>query len=278
LSLLHYSISTTLKNRPSKRFSRKRGHTNPVLHRIVATKKEEVSRLQGTSFPARKVPVYPWRSQLKKENTVTVIAECKKGSPSAGIIRPDYNPLSISKIYEANGAAAISVLTDKDYFLGSISDLEAVASSVKIPVIRKDFIIDPIQIDEAYSFGASAILLIVRILSKSELTSLYRHATSLGLGVLVETHNAMEVQTALEAGADTIGINTRDLDTFQIHPRLVEEIATTLPDSLVRVAESGIQSFSDWQAYKGIVDCMLIGTYFMKSPDIQIAYTNLMKP
>jgi len=269
-------IYTIQKKQPSKHF--KEGDTNPVLHKIVATKQEEILRLKGKSFPSRNLPIYPWKSRLKQNDTLTIIAECKKGSPSAGILRSEYDPISIAKIYEINGAAAISVLTDESYFFGSLSDLHSVAMSVKIPVIRKDFIIDPIQIDEAYAFGASAILLIVRILSKDTLKTLYKHATDLGLAVLVETHNLSEIRTALEIGADTIGINTRDLDTFEIHPKQIEEVASLLDPSVIRVAESGIQSYADWQPYVGLVDSMLIGTYFMKSPDIQLAYTNLIKP
>jgi indole-3-glycerol phosphate synthase len=136
--------------------------------------------------------------------------------------------------------------------------------------------LDPVQIDEAYSAGASAILLIARILEPMALTALLAHAKGLGLGVLVETHNANEVKTALACGADTIGINTRDLDTFQIHPRLIEEIAPLLSTDITRVAESGIHSFADWQPYIGLVDSMLIGSYFMKAPDIQFAYTKLL--
>ncbi|EMY70497.1 indole-3-glycerol-phosphate synthase [Leptospira vanthielii] len=248
---------------------------NPVLHKIVETKHEEIRIGRGKSLPARKIPVRPWESHLKT-NSISVIAECKKGSPSSGILRPDYDPVSIATIYESSGAGAISVLTDSQYFFGSLSDLSAVSESVKIPVIRKDFIIDPLQIDEAYSFGASAILLIVRILSSSELTSLHKYAKSLGLSVLVETHNKEEVKTALDSGATTIGINTRDLDTFEIHKNLIEEIAPELDSSIIRVAESGIESFQDWQKYKGIVDSMLVGTYFMKSKDIAKDFHSLL--
>lgn len=237
-----------------------------------------MTALRGKKFPRRLLPVYPWAERLKKPNTVSIIAECKKGSPSSGILRPNYDPVSIATIYAEQGAAAISVLTDEQYFFGSLKDLINVSHVVEVPTIRKDFIIDPVQIDEAYSAGASAILLIVRILEIPQLTSLLRHAKGLGLGVLVETHNASEVKTALACGADTIGINTRDLDTFQIHPGLIEEMAPLMDAKIIRVAESGIQSYEDWQAYKGLVDAMLIGTYFMKSENIQLAYTNLLTP
>lgn len=230
---------------------------------------------RGKSLPSRTIPIRPWESHLKT-NSISVIAECKKGSPSSGILRPDYDPVPIASIYESSGAGAISVLTDLKYFYGSLADLSAVSESVKIPVIRKDFIIDPLQIDEAYAYGASAILLIVRILSQTELTSLHKYAKSLGLSVLVETHNKEEVKKALDSGATTIGINTRDLDTFEIHKNLIEEIAPELDNSIIRVAESGIKSFADWQKYKGIVDSMLVGTYFMKSKDIAKDFHSLL--
>ncbi|TGL33606.1 indole-3-glycerol-phosphate synthase [Leptospira perdikensis] len=248
---------------------------NPVLHKIVETKHEEILQGRGKSLPPRKIPVRPWESHLKT-NSISVIAECKKGSPSSGILRPDYHPVEIASIYESSGAAAISVLTDSQYFFGSLSDLTSVAEAVEIPVIRKDFILDPLQIDEAYAFGASAILLIVRILSPKDLTSLHQHAKGLGLSVLVETHNKNEVKTALDSGATTIGINTRDLDTFEIHKNLIEDIASELDSSIIRVAESGIESYADWQKYKGIVDSMLVGTYFMKSKNIAKDFQSLL--
>lgn len=248
---------------------------NPILHKIVETKKSEIKVSRGKTLPDRQVPIHDWKSHLKT-NSVSVIAECKKGSPSAGILRSDYNPVAIAKQYEESGAGAISVLTDESFFYGSLRDMESVAKVVSLPVIRKDFIIDPVQIDEAYAYGASAILLIVRILSTSELKTLHDHANRLGLAVLVETHNEGEVNVALEIGANTIGINTRDLDTFQIHKNLIEEIAPKLDKSIIRVAESGIEKFEDWQKYKGMIDSMLVGTFFMKSKNIPADFQSLL--
>lgn len=248
---------------------------NPILHKIVETKHSEIQGSRGKSLPTRSIPIRDWKSHLKT-SSVSVIAECKKGSPSAGVLRPDYDPVMIAKDYEAAGARAISVLTDQLYFFGSLGDLESVANSVSLPVIRKDFILDPIQIDEAYAYGASAILLIVRILTPDQLRSLLAHANGLGLSVLVETHNEREVNIALDAGATTIGINTRDLDTFEIHKNLIEEIAPKLDPSIIRVAESGIESYEDWQKYKGMIDSMLVGTFFMKSQNIKLDFHNLL--
>lgn len=248
---------------------------NPILHKIVETKYSEIEISRSKPLPDRTIPIRDWKSHLKT-NSVSVIAECKKGSPSAGILRPDYDPVQIAKIYEESGAGAISVLTDRSYFFGSLQDLESVAKQVSLPVIRKDFILDPVQIDEAYAYGASAILLIVRILTPELLKSLLRHANGLGLAVLVETHNEHEVQVALDSGANTIGINTRDLDTFQIHKNLIEQIAPKLDSSIIRVAESGIESYNDWQKYRGLIDSMLVGTFFMKSKNISADFFSLL--
>ncbi|GBF48635.1 indole-3-glycerol phosphate synthase [Leptospira ryugenii] len=219
--------------------------------------------------------MYPFAERLKSDR-LTIIAECKKGSPSAGVLRADYNAKSIAKVYSDSGASAISVLTDRDYFFGSLSDLSEVATSVALPVIRKDFIIDESQIEEAYAYGASAILLIVRILDQKRLGELFQFAKGKGLGVLVETHNREEVERCLSLGIDVIGINTRDLDTFTIHPELVEELAPLVPKTKVCVAESGIQGPEDFFQYQSKVDSVLIGTYFMKQADIASAFSGLL--
>lgn len=249
--------------------------TNPVLQKIVSQKKSEVASIRTSDFPVRKNDVLPFASNLKKSESLSIIAECKKGSPSAGILRDNYDPVFISKIYERMGAGAISVLTDTEFFFGSLQHLQSVAESVKIPVIRKDFIIDELQIDEAYAYGASAILLIVRILTPSRLRELYQYAKKLGLGVLVETHTKEEVLTSIELDFEVIGINTRDLDTFAIHNELIFDLSKLIPKSKVIVGESGVSKDTNLLQYKGVVDSFLIGTYFMKSNDIELAYRSL---
>lgn len=189
-----------------------RSGINPVLQKIIDTKKEEISRTPVYSnLPLATLSL----SESLKSKPLSIIAECKKGSPSAGIIRENYDPVGIAEIYEQEGARAISVLTDEKYFHGSLSHLEKVSSAVSIPCIRKDFIIHERQIFEARKFGASAILLIVRILDVSQLKDLMNVAHSLNMDCLVETHTQEEAETAIEAGAKIIGINTRDLDTFR---------------------------------------------------------------
>lgn len=248
---------------------------HPVLQKILDEKQKELDFIQTySSFPPKPSSF----SDSLRSRDISIIAECKKGSPSAGILRADYNPSSIARIYETYGAGAVSVLTDTQFFYGNIQDLKNVSETVKIPVLRKDFIIDVSQIQEARFFGASAVLLIARILSPQKLRELLGYAHSLDLEVLVEVHTKEEARMALDAGSQIIGINTRDLDTFSILPSVVSEIAPYLPDSVLKVGESGIQSSLDLRQMLPFVNSVLIGTYFMKANDIGLAYQELLAP
>lgn len=220
-------------------------------------------------------PIYPLEYALKNSPFPAIIAECKKQSPSAGVIRSPYDPVAISESYFRSGAVAISVLTDTDYFGGSLSDLSQVSDYVSIPTIRKDFIIDEIQILEARANGASGILLIARILDPNQMKSLLSFSRQLGMEALVETHTKEEILTSLEIGAKIIGINTRDLDTFQIHHNLISDLAPYIPKECIRIGESGIHSREDWESLRGIVDGLLVGTYFMKAENIDSAFQDL---
>lgn len=193
-----------------------------------------------------------------------------------GVIREKYNPIEHAKIYEKMGASAISVLTDKDFFQGSLLDLQNVAKAVNIPVIRKDFIIHEKQIREAARFGASAVLLIVRILKVNQLIDLLAITKKIGLEALVEIHSNKEAEIALESGAEIIGINTRDLDTFQIHSDLIEKVSKRIPNNIHLVGESGIKDKKDYVEMKKHVRSVLIGTYFMQQENIEAAYKNLI--
>lgn len=237
----------------------------PILRRIIETKKEEISRIPeyGLMEPA---PFSLKASLEKKEKSI--IAECKKASPSMGVIREEYNPVIIAEEYYRVGAAAISVLTDTQYFQGSLEDLESISNRVPLPVLRKDFILSDKQISEARHFGASAILLIVRILSLTQLQDLLAFAKELGMESLVEVHSEEEAGLALEAGAEIIGINTRDLDTFTIHPELIERVVRVLPSHIHAVAESGVTGKESFDEMMKHVNSALIGTYFMKSKNI----------
>ncbi|WP_061235831.1 indole-3-glycerol-phosphate synthase [Leptospira weilii] len=243
-----------------------------VLREIIATKQNEIEKIRNWDpAPYQGLGL---RESLKSRN-FSIIAECKHKSPSAGEIRSDYDPVQISKTYESLGASAISVLTDRDYFGGSLEDLKNVSSELKIPILRKDFILDEIQIREARAFGASAILLIVRILTPEQIKKFLKFASFFGMDSLVEVHTSDEAKLALDCGAEIVGINTRDLDTFQIHPNLVEEVSAFLPRNIVKVGESGVRNRFDLDRFRKLVDAALIGTYFMEKQDIRKAWLEL---
>lgn len=193
--------------------------------------------------------------------TVAVIAEVKRRSPSAGSIREDIDPGERAALYAANGAAAISVLTDHPFFGGSMDDLRAAVGQCTLPVLRKDFIVDEVQILEARAAGASAVLLIVRVLGPGRLAALLRCAAGLGLDALVEVHTEAELGVALEADAGIVGINSRDLDTFTIDVETAWSLLGRIPSDRVAVAESGIFGQSDVvEAARAGADAVLIGT------------------
>jgi indole-3-glycerol phosphate synthase len=193
--------------------------------------------------------------------TVAVIAEVKRRSPSAGSIREDLDPGGRDALYAANGAAAISVLTDHRFFGGSMDDLRAAVGQCSLPVLRKDFILDEIQILEARAAGAAAVLLIVRVLGPVRLGALLRYAEGLGLDVLVEVHTGAELEVALEAEAGIVGINSRDLDTFTVDVERAWSLLGGIPNDRVAVAESGLFGQSDVvHAARAGADAVLIGT------------------
>src|SRR6201998_2534176 len=176
---------------------------------------------------------------------VAVIAELKKASPSRGMIRAQFNVAELAKELEAAGAAALSVLTDEEYFQGSLGNLREASAAVAIPCLRKDFIVDEFQLVEARANSADAVLLIVAALPQAELVALASSARAHGLDVLCEVHDGDELQRALDAGCDLIGVNTRDLRTFQVDLQTAFALAGKIPANVVRVAESGIHSASD---------------------------------
>jgi indole-3-glycerol phosphate synthase len=197
-----------------------------------------------------------------------IIAEIKKASPSKGLIRSDFHPAKLASGFERAGAAALSILTDEEFFLGSINDLEAASSAVKIPCIRKDFIIDPFQVLEARAAGADAILLIVAAHSDDELRDLHAEAVSLGLDVLCEAHDGEEIQRAAGLGFDLIGVNSRDLHSFTVRTDSLLELASLLPATALHVAESGIRTAEDIARLQAVgYSAFLIGEAFMRQPD-----------
>jgi indole-3-glycerol phosphate synthase len=199
---------------------------------------------------------------------LSFICEVKKASPSKGVIAPDFPWMEIAKDYEEGGAAAISVLTEPDFFLGSDRYLREIAAAVKIPVLRKDFIIDEYQIYEAKLWGAKAVLLICALLEKETLSSFISVADKLALDCLVEIHSEAEAQEAIAAGARIIGINNRDLTTFNVDTGLASDLKKQIPAGLLTVAESGVMSANDIREIKNSgVDAVLIGESLMRAKD-----------
>lgn len=202
--------------------------------------------------------------QIKKEG-LSIIGEIKKASPSKGVIRKDFDPLSLSKRY-GTCVDAISVLTEENFFQGKDEYLEKVSENVELPTLCKDFIIDEIQIYNAKALGASAILLIVNILTKEELKNFYNLAKSIGLDILVETHTLEEINIALEIGADIIGINNRNLETFFTNIENTIKLRKYIPDNILVVSESGIKNKEDVKKlFDAKIHGVLIGEVFMKN-------------
>lgn len=207
---------------------------------------------------------------LTKNKELAIIAEIKKASPSKGIIKEDFDHLKIATEYEDNSVDAISVLTETEYFLGNNQYLTDAKIKTTVPILRKDFIIDPYQIFEAKVIGADAILLIMAILTKNKLTSYMNLAKGLGLECLVEVHDIKELETALECGAKIIGINNRNLNNFEISIHNTEMIMVNMPKDVIVVSESGIQTKADMHYLKGLgVEGVLIGESLMKASSVK---------
>jgi len=205
-------------------------------------------------------------------DTVKIIAEVKKASPSKGMIKADFDPVKIAREYALGGAAAISVLTEEKYFQGSPDYLKPIATDLgknRPPLLRKDFIIDPYQVYEARALGADTILLIVAILSPLELSSLLELSHSLGMAVLAETHDETEIKTAVESGARIIGINNRDLKTFRVDLKTTARLRPLIPSDRLVVSESGISNGEGIEYLKRLgVNAALVGEALMTAPDI----------
>ncbi len=196
-----------------------------------------------------------------------VIAELKKASPSKGLIRPDFHPANLARELESAGAAALSVLTDEEFFQGSLAYLQAASAAVKIPCLRKDFIVDEFQILEARANAADAILLIVAALSQADLVAFSRSARAHGLDVLCEVHDHDELHRALDAGCDLIGVNSRNLRTFKVDLETAIRLADVFPASIVRVAESGIHTSADITRLRAAgYHAFLVGESLMRAP------------
>ena len=209
-----------------------------------------------------------FRRALTRADRINVIAECKRRSPSRGVLRDEYDPASIAASYERAGAAAVSVLTEPAFFDGSLEHLVAVRRATSLPVLRKDFIVDRYQILEARASGADAILLIVAGLSPPALATLHRLAVDAGLDVLVEIHDLRELPVAIDAGASIIGVNNRDLRTLSVNTQVSRDAVERIPDEVVAIAESGLKTRADLVQLRAAgYDGFLIGERFMTSDD-----------
>lgn len=245
-----------------------------ILQKIMAVKKEEVKAFYEQGLPTFDLEPVTRTSlfeTLKKSKQLEVIAEMKRASPSKGMIAEGANPVKQAQIYEQAGAAAISVLTDATFFKGSPADLAAVSKAVKIPLLCKDFIMDSIQIDVAKNAGASIVLLIVAALEQEKLQALFTYATSLGLEVLVEVHDEEELQRALAIQAKIIGINNRDLRTFEVSLERTRELAAVFPfgEERVLISESGIFVQADAENVVSVgASAVLVGEALMRSGDV----------
>ena len=206
--------------------------------------------------------------QSLRQPGIRVVAECKRRSPSRGVLRHDYDAVAIARSYEAAGAAAISVLTEPAFFDGSLDDLRRVRASVSVPVLRKDFIVTRFQIEEARAAGADAVLLIVAALDDRALADLLRAAGTAGLAALVEVHDDAELERALHAGASLVGVNSRNLRTLEVDVAVFDRIAARLPPHVTTVAESGLRTADDlFRLHALRYDGFLIGERLVTQPD-----------
>jgi indole-3-glycerol phosphate synthase len=209
-------------------------------------------------------------------NPPAIISEIKKASPSKGIFTGDFHPEKIAATYAAGGAAALSVLTDQDYFQGSLADLEAARAAVTIPVLRKDFTIDELHVIEAAAHGADAILLIAAILNTAQMRRFRELAREYGMAALVEVHDDAELDAALASGAEIVGVNNRNLHTFEVALETSLRLAERMPRGVVKVAESGIHSRRDVHTLRAVgFDAFLVGEHLMKSSDPAAALKEL---
>ena len=249
-----------------------------ALEPILATTRAEVERRRGDALPARDGELRDFAAALRAPG-VSLIAEHKRRSPSAGAIREDLTLEDVVASYQRGGAAALSVLTESSNFGGSLDDLRRARAASSLPILRKDFIVDPYQLHESLAAGADAILLIVAALEDPNLSALHDLASELGLAALVEVHDEHELDRALAVGAALIGINNRDLTTLEVDTRRTFELRARVPTGKVVVAESGFSRRAELDELAAAgVDAVLIGEALMRSPRIEPAVRELTAP
>jgi indole-3-glycerol phosphate synthase len=255
-----------------------------ILDDIIAHKRQEIAAARRRApeadlerRAAAAAPARPFRAALERAAGVAVIAEVKKASPSAGVIRADFDPVAIARTYEANGAACISVLTDEQFFGGHLRYLEAIRAAVRVPLLRKDFILDRYQLLEARAAGADAVLLIAEALDADALPALLRQAGELGLEALVELYDRDNLPRVLASGARLVGVNNRDLRTFRTALEHTLELAGQVPADVCLVSESGIRDRADVARLAAAgVRAVLVGETLMRAADVGAALRELI--
>ena len=255
-----------------------------ILDQIVATKLREITAAKQARPEAELLaavrsapPVRDFFAALAAPGPIKLIAEVKKASPSKGVIRADFEPVEIAQIYEQHGATCLSVLTDEHYFQGNLDYLRRIRAAVSLPLLRKDFILDPYQLLEARAAGADAVLLIAECLDDCNLRSLHNRALELGLTPLVELYEPTNLPRVAAAGATLIGINNRDLRTFEVDLGHTLRLRSQISDDCVLVGESGIETRADAERLQsGGVDAMLVGESLMREPDMGRAVDRLL--
>jgi indole-3-glycerol phosphate synthase len=243
------------------------------LKEILDHKQSEIENLKRRGLPRMAADGLPpprdFKAAISKPDNIRLIAEIKFASPSAGVIRDRMDPCAIGRAYEDAGAAAISLLTDNRFFGGSLEELPRLKRAVSLPILRKDFIIDAIQVRESLLHGADAILLIARILSRERLKDLLALSKELTLTPLTEVHDLYDLEKAVDCGAEIIGINNRNLDTFEVNLRTTLDLAPRVPENCIIVSESGISHPEDIRRLKKSgIRAVLVGTSIMKSMDM----------
>lgn len=263
--------------------------TDSILDRILAHKWEELQQKRSQA-PLREIraaaeslpPSRDFVGQLQKSECVAIIAECKRASPSAGTIQPDFDAVQLAQKYQALGATAVSVLTDREFFGGSLSDLQKVRKKIALPLLRKDFIFDPYQLYESRLSGADAILLIVAALERELLQDLLQLTSELHCTALVEVHEESELELALRCGTRLIGINNRDLRSFQTDLNTSIRLAPLIPEHTTWVAESGIRRKQDVEAMAAAgADAVLVGESLVRStnlPELLPSFASVPRP
>jgi indole-3-glycerol phosphate synthase len=258
-----------------------------ILDRIVEARRASVAHRKRVlpdvalkmAVEKKVAPPRDFLGALARAGKINIISELKKASPSRGVIREEYAPAVLAASLEEAGAAALSVLTEEDFFSGSLGDLKEASSVTKIPILRKDFIVDPWQVWETRAAGADSFLLIAAVLNDAELRDLLDLGRTLKMEALVEVHSREELQRVLDAGARIIGVNNRDLRDFQVHLETSLALAEAIPEECIAVSESGLRTYEDLVRLQHAgFDAFLIGEHVMKSADPATALRALLVP